>query len=259
MQRHELISGIGNEVLWTFLCILVFVVGLICILRRWQYSPLSIHIGSQDVVATARRHLEHFSNRLVNDVNGTMTNSRHFGADNQCPICLQEPRYPIETNCGHLFCALCVILYWRHGNWRGAVRCPVCRQTVTVLLRCFREQDGTNSEERNQILHDVNDYNRRFSGEPRPWMDYLWDLPTLLRHVGSEFFSVGGLMYMFRLRIFLCFVAAIMYLVSPLDMIPEAVFGILGLLDDMFVVLLLAIYVTVIYRRFLANRYRDNT
>lgn len=70
---------------------------------------------------------------------------------------------------------------------------------------------------------------------------------------------MGGLMYMLRIRIVLCFVAAIMYLISPLDMIPEAVFGILGLLDDVFVVLLLAIYVSMIYRRFLANRWEaDN-
>lgn len=89
------------------------------------------------------------------------------------------------------------------------------------------------------------------------WLDYLWDLPTLLRHASSEFFSVGGLMYMFRLRIFLCFFAALMYLISPLDMIPEAVFGFLGLLDDLFVIFLLAIYVTVIYRRFLATRWQS--
>ena len=64
-------------------------------------------------------------------------------------------------------------------------------------------------------------------------------------------------MYMFRIRIVLCFVAAIMYLISPLDMIPEAVFGLFGLLDDIFVVLLLAIYVTIIYRRFLSRRWED--
>lgn len=62
-------------------------------------------------------------------------------------------------------------------------------------------------------------------------------------------------MYMLRIRIVICFMAAIMYLISPLDLIPEAVFGVLGLLDDMFVVLLLAIYVTMIYRRFLADRW----
>lgn len=62
-------------------------------------------------------------------------------------------------------------------------------------------------------------------------------------------------MYMFRLRIFLCFLAALVYLISPLDMIPEAVFGLLGLLDDLFVLVLLGVYMTLIYRRFLAERW----
>ena len=64
-------------------------------------------------------------------------------------------------------------------------------------------------------------------------------------------------MYMLRIRVLICFMAAIMYLISPLDLIPEAVFGILGLLDDLFIVLLLALYVTMIYRQFLANRWTD--
>lgn len=63
---------------------------------------------------------------------------------------------------------------------------------------------------------------------------------------------------MLRIRIVICFMAAIMYLISPLDLIPEAVFGVLGLLDDVFVVLLLAIYVTMIYRRFLADRWTND-
>ncbi|XP_035208784.1 E3 ubiquitin-protein ligase RNF170-like isoform X2 [Stegodyphus dumicola] len=210
------------------------------------------------MVINPEQHLSRMRERLIRqiDPNAVATTDR-TGPDLQCPVCLNELRYPVETNCGHLFCAQCLITYWRHGNWMGAIRCPVCRQTVIVLLQCFRETPESESDERNQILYDINDYNRHFSGEPRPWLDYLWDLPTLLRHASSEFFSVGGLMYMFRLRIFLCFVAAIMYLISPLDIIPEAVFGILGLLDDMFVVLLLAIYVTVIYRRFLATRWQD--
>ncbi len=77
----------------------------------------------------------------------------------------------------------------------------------------------------------------------------------MLRHLTNDFFSFNGLMYMFRIRIVLCVVAAIMYLISPLDMIPEAVFGIFGLFDDIVVVLLLAIYVTIIYRRFLSARW----
>jgi RING finger protein 170 len=76
----------------------------------------------------------------------------------------------------------------------------------------------------------------------------------MLRHCIVEFFSFSGLIWMFRLRVLLCFFIALLYLVSPLDIIPEAVFGFFGLLDDVFVVLLLAVYLSVIYRRLIAER-----
>lgn len=86
------------------------------------------------------------------------------------------------------------------------------------------------------------------------FMEMIRDCPTLMRHLWNEFFSVGGLMLMFRIRIVLCFLAALMYLFSPLDIIPEAVFGVLGLLDDVFVLFLLAIHISIIYRRLVVSR-----
>ena len=59
---------------------------------------------------------------------------------------------------------------------------------------------------------------------------------------------------MFRFRVLICFLAALLYFISPLDIIPEAMFGILGFLDDFFVFLLLAIYVSIIYRQMVAAR-----
>lgn len=85
-------------------------------------------------------------------------------------------------------------------------------------------------------------------------MEHIQDLPTLLRHAWNEFFSVGGLIWMFRLRIIACFITALLYFISPLDLIPEAVFGIFGFLDDIFIILLLAIYVSIIYRQVIQNR-----
>ena len=79
-------------------------------------------------------------------------------------------------------------------------------------------------------------------------------MPTLLRHAIREVFTLGGLIWIFRLRIFVCFIAALLYFISPLDLIPEAAFGFLGLLDDFFILFMLGIYVTIIYRRALAAR-----
>lgn len=70
----------------------------------------------------------------------------------------------------------------------------------------------------------------------------------------NEFFSGAGLLHMFRLRIVICLLAAFVYLISPLDIIPEAVFGILGLMDDMFVILVICIYVSMFYRNYIAIR-----
>ncbi len=86
------------------------------------------------------------------------------------------------------------------------------------------------------------------------WSDYIRDLPTMLRHCMQEFFSVGGLVWMYRLRIIVLFFIALLYFISPLDIIPEAVFGFLGLIDDLFILLLLAIYFSIIYRRVVTDR-----
>lgn len=139
------------------------------------------------------------------------------------------------------------------------MRCPVCRQQVTVLFQAFTDSELNTAElqeteTRIRLQQEINQYNRRFSGEPRPYMDYIRDLPTISRHLWNEFFSVGGLVYMFRIRIVLCLLAGFIYLISPLDVIPEAVFGLLGFLDDLFVFLLLAIYLSILYRRYLADR-----
>ena len=38
---------------------------------------------------------------------------------------------------------------------------------VTLLLPCFREVDQT-TDDAQQVINEINEYNRRFSGEPRP-------------------------------------------------------------------------------------------
>ncbi|XP_021260996.1 E3 ubiquitin-protein ligase RNF170-like isoform X4 [Numida meleagris] len=87
-------------------------------------------------------------------------------SDFSCPICLQTVTLPVETNCGHLFCGSCLITYWKHSLWLGAIMCPLCRQKVVVLdnISCEKLHDKPSK----QIVHDIRAYNKRFSGQPRP-------------------------------------------------------------------------------------------
>ncbi|XP_061168177.1 E3 ubiquitin-protein ligase RNF170-like [Saccostrea echinata] len=249
LRSTHLIEGVGDEVLYgigAFLGILAPMV--VYIINRNYDNVQNIHPDSEENVRSTREHLQ------------ASARVRSNPGEIDCPVCLGNTHYGIETNCGHIFCGTCITTYWQHGTWLGAVRCPVCRQQVTLLLIHFTEEEHLQtSPEKTEILNKIADYNRRFSGEPRPLLDYLRDLPTLLRHALREFFSVGGLICMFRLRIIAIFLAALFYFISPLDIIPEAVFGILGFLDDIFVLLLLAIYISILYRNYVQSRANTNT
>ena len=85
-------------------------------------------------------------------------------------------------------------------------------------------------------------------------MEYIRDFPTLLQQLFYEFFSVGGLVVVLRFRIVLCLVAAMLYLVSPIDILSEAAFGLLGFIDDIVIILLLLFYITEIYRNVVTDR-----
>uniref|UniRef100_A0A915HIF1 RING-type E3 ubiquitin transferase n=1 Tax=Romanomermis culicivorax TaxID=13658 RepID=A0A915HIF1_ROMCU len=104
---------------------------------------------------------------------------------------------------------------------------------------------------REQSLQLIREYNRRFSDEPRPFMDYLRDIPVLVPNLLRQMFTLSGLMLMFRLRILLLLISTALYIISPLDIMPEAFFGVFGLLDDIFVAFLLLVYLCIAYRQFL--------
>ncbi|XP_015705019.1 E3 ubiquitin-protein ligase RNF170 isoform X1 [Coturnix japonica] len=242
LDNDSVIEGISDQVLVAVVLSFTFIAALIYTLLRNAHQ--NIHPENQELVRALRQQLQ-------TEQQDASTGDRHrFYTDMSCPVCLQQATFPIETNCGHLFCGSCIIAYWRYGLWLGAIRCPICRQTVTLFLPLFSEdQQGAT-----QVLQDVNDYNRRFSGQPRSIMERIMDLPTLLRHAFREMFSVGDLFWIFRIRIFLCLFGAFLYLASPLDFLPEALFGILGFLDDFFVIFLLLIHISIMYREVVTQR-----
>uniref|UniRef100_A0A8B9P9K2 RING-type domain-containing protein n=1 Tax=Apteryx owenii TaxID=8824 RepID=A0A8B9P9K2_APTOW len=160
-------------------------------------------------------------------------------SDFSCPICLQTATFPVETNCGHLFCGSCLIAYWKHSPWLGAITCPLCRQKVILLdnISCEKQQDKPTK----QIVHDIRDYNKRFSGQPRPFADYLYDMLLFLTVVLQRIFTWDGLVWIFFLRVVVCSFGAIICLPSPFDTMPGLLCRMLGAADDMVVVFLLLI------------------
>uniref|UniRef100_A0AAY5KIJ4 RING-type domain-containing protein n=1 Tax=Esox lucius TaxID=8010 RepID=A0AAY5KIJ4_ESOLU len=157
--------------------------------------------------------------------------------DWHCPVCLQTASFPVQTNCGHLFCAPCLILYWRHGSWLDAISCPLCRQKVSSIHNLFSE--GPSDRKKMEVLGEITDYNKRYSGAPRRVTDYLCDTPLFLQLLARSLGTMGGLVCLFFLRVALCCVGAIVSLSTPPLEGPPSFSGLLEVLDDLVVVFLL--------------------
>ncbi|CAK9162683.1 unnamed protein product [Ilex paraguariensis] len=58
-----------------------------------------------------------------------------------------------------------------------------------------------------------------------------------------------------RARVYLAMVLSAIYVLSPVDIIPEGLFGIIGLLDDLIIVLICFLHVATLYRSVLLFRH----
>ena len=81
-------------------------------------------------------------------------------------------------------------------------------------------------------------------------MEYITDVPELVRRIFMQLFSGrDGIRLVYTIRMVCLLLGSVMYVLSPFDIIPEAVFGLLGYLDDILVFFLLVIYATMVYRQ----------
>ena len=85
-------------------------------------------------------------------------------------------------------------------------------------------------------------------------MSYIYDIPTLLRYLLRDLFTVNGLICMHRLHILAIFVLLLLYLFIPFDLLPESAIGLIGFIDDGLILLTVIVYVTLLYRSYVTNR-----
>ncbi|KAH9758054.1 E3 ubiquitin-protein ligase RNF170 [Citrus sinensis] len=210
-----------------------------------------------------------------------------------CSVCHGNFNIPCQANCSHWFCGNCIMLVWDHGSTLQACRCPLCRRRITLLIPTDDSLRQRHDPAVGDILQKVESYNRIFGGPttangffqigvdyisshyqknpirtPVPYFSIpsfqyreaiavrIQDLPFLLRRLVRELVDPRrSLPLVIRARVYIAMILSAAYIFSPIDIIPEAVLGIVGLLDDLLIALMCFLHVAALYRAVLYNRH----
>jgi len=122
----------------------------------------------------------------------------------------------------------------------------VGEKSILYIIRLLRKKK--NDQNHKDLFLRLQEYNQRFSNEPRTIFQMIRDTPTLLRRLWRDM-THGRLLFIIRnVRFLLLFMAIIFYILSPLDIVPEGVIGMVGLLDDILVVSMLLVLMANVYR-----------
>ncbi|CAM6048196.1 unnamed protein product [Sphagnum compactum] len=169
-----------------------------------------------------------------------------------CSVCHDSFKFPCQANCAHWFCGECILRVWQHSSVLQPCKCPICRHSITLLIPSEVSDSQQQEPEVEGIMQDLAKYNRIFGGGPVSFLQAspllssilthlclsvcakrVRDMPLLLRRMIWELMDPQRaipLVHHTRILFFLVLLAV--YVFSPLDVIPEGVVGLVGLLDD---------------------------
>ncbi|KAM0900210.1 hypothetical protein ACQ4PT_020772 [Festuca glaucescens] len=141
----------------------------------------------------------------------------------RCAVCRGvDISVPHQANCSHWFCGHCIVGVWLHGSVLRPSDCPLCRRPITLLVPSEVASLLRDEPEIAPVVERVEQYNGRFAGAPHSAIQVALSL---------------------------------LYLVSPIDLLPEAVLGYRGLLDDIVVFIIAYAYISAAYRAVLVARH----
>lgn len=144
---------------------------------------------------------------------------------------------------------------WHHGSALGPCRCPICRRFITLLIPTEPPHSQQHESEASHVSENIEKYNRSFGGGPRRLVQ-IADLPFFMRRLLRELMDPQRtLPLVFRARMVFAMILSMIYVLSPIDLLPEGVLGVIGFLDDVFILLIVFLHLAAIYRSILLYRH----
>lgn len=124
------------------------------------------------------------------------------------------------------------------------IKCPLCRRNIDLIMMSDQLRNSQETEKK-RIVAVVKNYNTRNSSD-MSFSYFFSNLPFLLNLTMQILSSPQNIRVILGLSNFLFYFGGLLfYLISPLDLIPEAIWGIFGLIDDFFVFGIIFILVSI--------------
>lgn len=178
--------------------------------------------------------------------------------DDHCPICFGDFTIPCRTNCGHWFCATCILQLWNYRLTLQRCKCPICCRPISKLvpedsLVVQQEEDTV------ELLKDIRRYNHLYVGGAYGVFLKLVALPLLMQRILRSLMS--NLMdpdhvklNCYVLRLFALLLSWI-YSSWNFEFIPTGRLGIWRLLDICAMAFVAIFYLAGLFRRWALSRH----
>ncbi|XP_006423068.2 armadillo repeat-containing protein 6 [Citrus clementina] len=168
--------------------------------------------------------------------------------DDCCPICFGDFTIPCKANCGHWYCANCILQFWNYSSASKPCKCPMCSRYINRLtpessLSLQQEQEVA------EVLKKVVRYNLLFVGGARGLVQKVYELPFFMKRIFVAMMDPDTEdSYLQEMRIF-AMALSVLYAATPFDFIPTGSLGIVRVFDYAAITLVLILRLIGIYRR----------
>ena len=192
--------------------------------------------------------MENVMDRVEEGKGDTVKDNDAPPVDDCCPICFGDFTVPCKADCGHWYCANCILQVWNYSSASKPCKCPMCcrfinRLTPEASLRHKQEQEVTD------VLKDIVRYNLLFVGGARGLVQKVRELPLFIKRMFGEMMDPDrNDAYLHEMRLF-AMILSTLYAATPFNFIPTGSLGIVRVFDYTAISLVIILRLVGMYRR----------